>query len=248
MSDHIRRGRLHSMQVWQLRQPITKNRVLKDGKGMSHLSQQDVVAHLTRVFGFGNFDTEILDLTVVYEERVPNPKNPNFDPNANNPDWRYNVCYKALVRLTVRNMEGDMVAFYEDVSTDTATNQKTRGDAHDLASKSAVSLAKKRCAVHLGDQFGASLYNKGQTAPLVVPMGSVTLPEHIEGMDRRGEESQAQEAPAPDMQEGVPQQVDMGNVDPESAPAPQVDPQEVQGHLNRAGGQQQERVLGEENR
>ena len=82
MSDHIRRGRLHPMQVWQLRQPITANRVLKDGKGMSHLSQQDVVAHLTRVFGFGNFDTEILDLTMVYEERVPNPKNPNFDPNA----------------------------------------------------------------------------------------------------------------------------------------------------------------------
>lgn len=227
------RGQLHPMQLHQLRQPINPARVLKDGKGMSHLSQQDVVAHLIRIFGFGNFDTEILDLTMVYEERVPNPKNPNFDPNANNPDWRYNVCYKALVRLTVRNMDGDIVAFYEDVSTDTATNQKTRGDAHDLAAKSAVSLAKKRCAIHLGDQFGLSLYNKGQLTPLVAPTGQ-TLPMWIQTKGVTSEDAES-----PDMQNGIPQQVSMGNVDPESdhAPAPVVDDDQIQKNLNRAGGQ-----------
>lgn len=241
------RAQFHPMQLQQLRQGINPSRVLT-ANGHSHLSQQDVVAHLTRLFGFGNFDTEILDLTMVYEERIPNPKNRNFDPNANNPDWRYNVCYKALVRLTVRNMEGETVAFYEDVSTDTATNQRTRGDAHDLSAKSAVSLAKKRCAIHLGDQFGLSLYNKGQHVPLVIQPGQATLPEFIRQKESAGEESQEQQD-APDMQEGIPKQESLGNVDPESEVAEERDPEDVQNRLNRsAGNGQQERVLGEENR
>lgn len=223
------RGALHPLQVRQLSRPIMTSRVMH-ANGHSHLSQQDVIAHLIRIFGFGNFDTEILDLTVVYEERVPNPKNKNFDPNALNPDWRYNVCYKAVVRLTIRNMDGETVAVYEDVSTDTAINQKTRGDAHDLAAKSAVSLAKKRCTIHLGDQFGLSLYNKGQTAPLVLPTGP-DLVTVIQSSEDVSDDT--------DMQTGVPEQVDLGNVDPESdrAPEPVVDDDTVQRNLNRAGGQ-----------
>lgn len=216
------RGALHPMQLHQLRQPINPERILKDGKGNSHLSQQDVVAQLTRIFGYGSFDFEILDLSLVYEDR--------YEKNG---AYRYECCYKALVRLTVRNMNGELVAFYEDVSTDTAQGQKTRGDAHDLAAKSAVSLAKKRCAVHLGDGFGQSLYNSGSTTPIVVPMGTVTLPEHIAQQNGRGEESQD----VPDMQAGVQKQHSMGNVDPESEPAVERDPADVQASLDRAGGQ-----------
>ena len=227
MTDTTTRGALHPVQLWQLRQPVEPSRVMQ-ANGHSHLSQQDVVAHLSRIFGFGNFDTEILDLTCVYEDR--------FEDTKNAGKWRYEVCYKAMVRLTIRNMQGEVVAIYEDVSTDTAQNQKTRGDAHDLAAKSATSLAKKRCAMHLGDQFGLSLYNKGQTAPLVMQVGQVTLPEHIAQRAKGGE--QQQQESGPDMQEGIPQQVDLGNTDPESAPPEPVrSPEEVQQHLNRAGGQ-----------
>jgi hypothetical protein len=45
-------------QVAQLLKPIRKERVLQDGKGHAHVSQQDITAHLIRVFGFGNFDIE----------------------------------------------------------------------------------------------------------------------------------------------------------------------------------------------
>lgn len=216
--NHAPRGQLHPAQQQALARPIDPRRVLKDGKGMSHLSQQDVTAHLTRILGYGNYDTEIVSLELVYEQ----PRDEN--------GIKFDVCYRARVRLTVRNIDGETVAIYEDVSTGTAQNQK-RGDGHDLASKTAVSLAKKRCTINLGDAFGLSLYNKGQTAPLVAPNGQ-TLPMWLAAQESAGEESQS-----PDMQEGVPQQVSMGDVDPESEVPEPRPAEEVQARLNRAGGQ-----------
>ncbi len=170
-------------QVAQLLRPVNGSRVLRDGKGHSHVSQQDVVAHLIRCFGFGGFDVEVLSCVLVFE-----------DARADNLS-RFDVCYRALVRLTVRDAAGDTVCTYEDGSTATAMNQ-TRGDAHDLAYKSAISLAKKRAAVNLGDQFGLSLYNKGQVEALV--RGTLARP----APDGRLE---------PDVQAGVPQQVGDGD-------------------------------------
>lgn len=170
--------RLTDEQVTQLLQPIHGSRVLADGKGHAHVSQQDILAHLIRVFGFGHFDIEVLDVECVFE--MPAVKNKE----------RFDVCYRALVRLTIRDVNGDQLAHYENGSTATAQNQ-TRGDAHDLAYKSAISLSVKRAAIALGDQFGLSLYNKGQRSALV--RGLVVT------------------AKGKDVQDGVPQQVSMGN-------------------------------------
>lgn len=174
-------------QVRQLLRPINRARVLNDGKGHSHVSQQDVVAHLIRVFGFGSFDIDVLSAECVFEaERV--------DPKTGESKGRWDCCYRAMVRLTLRDADGREICHYEDGSTATAQNQ-TRGDAHDLAYKSAISLSKKRAAINLGDQFGLSLYNKGQLEALV--KGTLAMPEGDEA-DR-------------DMQDGVPQQVALGN-------------------------------------
>jgi hypothetical protein len=54
----------------------------------------------------------------------------------------------------------------EDGATGSAQNLPY-GDAHDFALKNALSYALKRCAKSLGDQFGLSLYNMGQTEPVV---------------------------------------------------------------------------------
>ena len=62
-----------------------------------------------------------------------------------------------------------------------------------MAYKSAISLSIKRAAIALGDQFGLSLYNKGQLTELV----KVTLVG-------------AEDAPE-DVQAGIPQQVALGN-------------------------------------
>lgn len=166
-------------QIEQLLQPIRNQRVLADGKGNAHVSQQDITAHLTRVFGFGNWDTDLLTCDLVFED----------DRDGRG---RFDVCYRATVRLTVKDPDGNVVCHFEDGSTGMAQNQK-RGDAHDLAMKSAISLSLKRCAKSLGDQFGLSLYNKGQRTALV--KGTLVRP----GV-----------AAPKDVQEGVEQQVSLG--------------------------------------
>jgi hypothetical protein len=188
-------------QITQLLKPIAKQRVLQDGKSHSHVSQQDVTAHLIRMFGFGGFDTEVLSIDCVFAEPTKSISKGKQTPDPN----RYDVCYRALMRLTVKDVHGAPVAQYEDGSTATAQNQ-TLGDGHDLAYKSAISLAKKRCAINLGDQFGLSLYNKGQTSALVI--------KTLVGAD----------APAGDVQEGVPQQVTLGNDETDYEPAPVMGP------------------------
>lgn len=180
----------NAKQTLQLLQPIHKSRVLLDGKNHPHVSQQDITAHLIRIFGFGNFDTDILETTCVFETPRLNDKN--------EPTGRWDVCYRAKIRLTVRNADGEEVGHWEDGSTATAQNQ-TRGDAHDLAYKSALSLAKKRCAVNLGDQFGLSLYNKGQMTALV--KGTLVLPE----VKDEGDEDDT------DVQADIEQQVSLGD-------------------------------------
>lgn len=194
-------SRFNAAQTKQLLAPIKATRVLKDGKGHSHLSQQDVTAHLIRVFGFGGFSTELLDLSLISEE-CANPEEPAYGRR------KWFVIYKATMRLTICDEDAIVVAQYEDASTGDAQNQ-VRHDAHDLAMKSAISLAKKRCTINLGDQFGLSLYNKGQMTALVG--GTHILPPKPEG----------NEAVAPkDLQEGVEQQVSMG-IDEVEKPAPE---------------------------
>ncbi|MFI6296776.1 Rad52/Rad22 family DNA repair protein [Nonomuraea sp. NPDC050790] len=173
-------------QIEQLLRPINPKRVLRDGKGHSHVSQQDVLAHLIRVFGFGNFDIEVTSVECVFEVE-------RHDKNGEL-TGRWDCCYRAMARLVVRDPEGNEVCHYEDGSTATAQNQ-TRGDAHDLAYKSAISVSKKRAAIALGDQFGLSLYNRGQLSALV--RGTVVMPDG--------------EPVAEDLQEGVEQQVTLGN-------------------------------------
>lgn len=190
------RGKFTPQQVKTLLTPIKQNRVLSDGKGHSHVAQQDITAHLIRMFGFGGFDIEVIDVSLLFEQESVNDKG-TFT-------GRYDVAYKALVRLTVRNPDGMMVAKYENGSTATAQNQ-SRGDGHDLAYKSAISLSIKRAAIALGDQFGLSLYNKGQLSPLVI----ATL---VDGPELEG-----------DVQDHVPQQVSLGNDEIDQEPeAPSV--------------------------
>lgn len=194
------RGQFDRDQVEALLLGINPSRVLADGKGHAHVSQQDVTAHLIRTFGFGNFDTRILSLDLVFEQ----PSQPGRDGKQR--PGRFDVCYRATVELTVRNRRGEVVATYENVSTGTAENQK-RGDAHDLSSKSAVSLALKRCTINLGDQFGLSLYNRGQIPPLV--RRTLVMPEADEAAEQV------------DLQEGVPQQVALGADESDTAEATQ---------------------------
>lgn len=147
---------LTAEQIDVLLRPIRPQRVL-EAQGQSHVPAYDVAAHLTRVFGFGGWDKQILSLTLVNEDPVK---------TAGGKDaWR--VTYSCTLRLTIKDCVGDRVASWDDGACGTSTLPQ-RGEAHDMALKSAISYSLKRCAAFgLGDQFGLSLYNKGSLAPLI---------------------------------------------------------------------------------
>lgn len=173
MAEEQTRG-FNEKQVKQLLNWINENRVI-ESQGHSHLSQQDVRAHLIRIFGFGNFDIRIRNLEMIFEE-------PFFDKEGKEVKGKFNICYKAQVQLVIRDQWGNEICNYEEVATSTAQNQK-RGEAHDLAMKSAVSYAIKRCAINLGDQFGLSLYNNGQRSGLV--KGTLVVPWEVVATDEK---------------------------------------------------------------
>lgn len=143
---------LNKAQLDQLFRPINESRVA-NLRGMSYLEAFDVIAHLTRIFGF-NWDKEI-EYMLIYESQRDDAKK----------GW--DVGYSARCRLTIKDPEGTVVCVHEDAATGQAQNQPNRGDAHDLALKSAVSDALKRAAKDLGNQFGNSLYDKGSTRSVV---------------------------------------------------------------------------------
>lgn len=218
MPDPQFRGTFSVPQTKQLLAAINPRRVLKDPRGNSHVSQQDVTAHLIRVFGFGNFATELLGCEMIYETVRQetqegqytvrkNGKAEEHDAAKNPQVWKYDVAYRASMRITIFDQNHNYVASYEDASVGDAQNQ-TRADAHDLAMKSAISLAKKRACINLGDQFGLSLYNKGQESALVI--GTHVLPPKFD----EGQETKE----GKDLQSEVPKQESMGTDEIEVKP------------------------------
>lgn len=149
---------LNPGQIDQLLKPVNPSRVRKR-EGNSYMEAHDIKAHLTRIFGFGNYDSEVFQLDLMYEREG---KSKSGAPAVS-------VGYRAGVRLTVRTPDGATLATYTEYAAAGATNYPVNklADAHDMAMKSAASYALKRCAIHLGDQFGLSLYNNGSTGAFV---------------------------------------------------------------------------------
>lgn len=142
-------------QVNVLLRPLNPARVERRsqaGMTLSYINQADMRAHAIRLFGFGNFDIETLDARLVFEDQ--------------NDSKRWNVGYLATVQVTIRDPHGEQVCRYSESAVGTST-QPQRGEAHDMAIKTATSDAMKRCFINIGDQGGLGLYNSGSTAPFV---------------------------------------------------------------------------------
>lgn len=133
-----------------LLQPIDGSRVMKDGKGFSHLAAWDIRRTMNQIFGFAGWSADVTAMELVSEREVQTKQG----------KAAWNVVYRA--RCTVRIADEHMFdgATYTEWAAGDATNP-TLADAHDQAIKTAESQAFKRCCVNLGDQFGLSLYRNG---------------------------------------------------------------------------------------
>jgi recombination DNA repair RAD52 pathway protein len=123
------------------------------GRSLSYLEAWDVKAHLIRIFGFLGWSADVIESELVFEEK--------------NEKGNWDVAYKVALRLRIHaddNFLGE--ATYTEAAVGSASLPR-RGDAHDMAIKTAESDALKRAAINLGDQFGLSLYHNGSLKPVV---------------------------------------------------------------------------------
>lgn len=150
---------LTDAQIAALLAPLDPARV-RQLQGMNHLEAWDDRRWLLRVFGWGGFDIETLECALVSERSVWDDKNALRG--------RHSVVYRVQARLIIKDSVGwGEICHFDDGATGESQNQPSLGDAHDMALKTALSQALKRCCVNLGDQFGLSLYNGGRTMAVV---------------------------------------------------------------------------------
>lgn len=159
-------SKLTTQQYNLLLRPVAEQRVGRNPKGFAHMEAWDIRRTLTRIFGFGGFDEEILSVDLVAQIEIP--------PQNQTGRSRWSVVYRVTMRLTVRYVDGTAMAVYENGACGDSTNQPSLGDCHDNAFKTGLSQALKRCAINLGDQFGLSLYNAESREPVIV--GTLNAP------------------------------------------------------------------------
>lgn len=167
-------GQLTIAQIQRLLKPIDQSHV-ENKRGMSYIAQFQARAELTRIFGFGNWDSRVVHEELLYESRLAAgddgyPKNPKST-------YYYVVAYKVGVELNIRDYWGRPLTSFVQYHAEENAPLPNRGEAHAMALTSAQSYAFRRAAIDLGDRLGLGLYDKGSTNPLVVGTLQLTDPD-----------------------------------------------------------------------
>ncbi len=137
-------------QIETLNQELENSRIKSREKGnvsLSYIEGFDVIDTANLIFGYGNWSYLISSLTQVSQEQ--------------NHNQNFVVCYKAVVKLIIKDENHTKSTSRQDVGFGTGT-AKTLADSHENAGKEAVTDALKRAMRSFGNQFGNSLYDKGR--------------------------------------------------------------------------------------
>ena len=137
-------------QLASLNQELDSSRIKIREKGninLSYIEGFDVIDTANLIFGYGNWSYLISSLTQVSQEQ--------------NHNQNYVVCYKAVVKLIVKDENHTKSISRQDVGFGTGI-AKTLADAYENAGKEAVTDGLKRTLRSFGNQFGNSLYDKSR--------------------------------------------------------------------------------------
>jgi recombination DNA repair RAD52 pathway protein len=152
------------------------------GKDLSYVEAWDIKAHLTRIFGFGNWDSEVLEYHHVTDRAYTNSSGTEG----------VEVIYNCLVQLTIRDKWGNQLCRHSEAAAGSASGgTSTIGDLHDNALKTAESDALKRCAINLGTQFGLSLYDNGNKNDVIKKV--IIVPEGLSNLETSTTDPEAQQ-------------------------------------------------------
>jgi hypothetical protein len=192
LASTTERGQISLKQYETLMKPLNGTRVAKrsqGGKQLSYLEAWDVKAHLTRVFGFGNWDLETLDSRFIAQREYLSRK-PNNAPDSWTPSEMVEVIWSAKMQLTIRDEFGRTICVHSETAVGNASGPVNMlGEHHDNAVKQAASDALKRCAINLGSQFGLSLYDDGSLREVI--KGTIVVPEGYEKPQPSAEQAAA---------------------------------------------------------
>ena len=108
---------------------------------LSYIESHHAIREANRAFGFDGWSYDIMDLAKVSEEK--------------NTNGNHVIGYTARVMVMVGDIRREDVGFGSGIS-------KMLADAHEGATKEAVSDAMKRALRTFGDIFGLALYDKTQ--------------------------------------------------------------------------------------
>lgn len=172
-------------QVERLLRGIDPNHV-DNKRGMAYMAQHEVRAELTRIFGVGNWDSQVESMELLWETEAP---------GTDGKKMMYRACYAASVRLNIRDYWGKHVCSFVEYHAEANSNLPDRGEAHAMAITSVESYALRRAAIGLGDRLGLGLYNDGKAEPLV--RGTLQLTDKESPLWREPEQAPATAGAAP---------------------------------------------------
>lgn len=123
------------------------------GANVSYVEGWHVIAELNRIFGFGEWTRETVDVACVSEREAKIGRDQKDG-------WR--VTYTARVRVTVAGVIREGCGAGHGIGTDL-------GECHESALKEAETDAMKRAAMTFGNPFGLALYDKAKANVGVTP-------------------------------------------------------------------------------
>lgn len=151
-------------QVLLLMRAVPPN-VVDTKQGKSYIPQWEARAAMNRIFGPGNWDSEVIDEQLVYEKRIE--KGDVDYPRSGDGKPYFVACYKMGVRTTIRDYWGNVISSNVEYHVEENAPLPNRGEAHAFALTSCESYALRRALINLGDALGLHLYNKGSLEPVV---------------------------------------------------------------------------------
>jgi DNA repair and recombination protein RAD52 len=140
-------------QIAALTAPLNRSHVKKNPKGYDYVEGWHAIAEANRIFGFGAWDRETLEMCQLGE------------PEQVNGNWR--VAYRARVRIIVWGQDGRKIV--RDGAGYGSGIVKDIRDAHESAVKEAETDAMKRALMTFGNPFGLALYDKEQAQVVNIP-------------------------------------------------------------------------------
>ena len=155
-----------------------------DGREVSYLEGWHVIDEANRIFGFGNWECETIDMREVHPPVMFTPPPTRERPN---PKEQVVACYAAKARITIWDEAHTKKCIREGWSAHRSFNA-TVGEAVENAIKGAETDAMKRALRSFGNAFGLALYDKSH--------------KNVGREDRRWQLAQSHERPMAPLEEG----------------------------------------------